>query len=364
MRIEYLDNTQQKEWNAFVAQQPSFALLQSWEWGEFKEKLGWKAIRIAVLEHGQFIAGAQILIKLLLTKFASIAYIPREPIDRWLDNNVAPQLFSELHRVAYLHRAIYLKIEPPLSYDPVIDHLLQQYHFRSSSYTNQPRATIIVNLNPDLDVILRHMRPTTKQYIKSSSEKGASIHVGNFDDLSSFYNLMKVTSKREHFPERMRIYYEHEWQSFASNNQTVLLMATYQDQLLAVHMAYRFGDHAAYFHGGSIFDTAKLHPNHLLVWEAIKWAKEQDCCTYDLWGVPDEVGQAAYEGLKLPITNRTDNLWGVYLSKSGFSKNVVYYMSAYDYIYNPLIYKLTTNRLLNVDIIDRFSVMMDSIAHS
>jgi lipid II:glycine glycyltransferase (peptidoglycan interpeptide bridge formation enzyme) len=144
----------------------------------------------------------------------------------------------------------------------------------------------------------------------------------------------------------------------------VLLIASYQDKLLAVHMAYRFGEHAAFFHGGSNIDTAKLHPNHLLVWEAIKWAKEQNCCTYDLWGIPDEVGQASYEGLKLPISNRTDNLWGVYQFKSGYSKNVAYYIGAYDYVYNPPIYKLITNRFFNLNTMDRFSVMLDSFTYS
>ena len=41
------------EWNALVAGDPSFALLQSWEWGEFKERLGWKPFRIAAEVDGR-----------------------------------------------------------------------------------------------------------------------------------------------------------------------------------------------------------------------------------------------------------------------------------------------------------------------
>lgn len=299
------------------------------------------------------------LIKSLPSKLASVAYVPRGPIGNWLGKEMTFQLLSELHRVARLHRVIFLKIEPPLFYDTAIDQMLQQHHFRPSSYTNQPRATLIIDLNPSLDDILLHMRSTTKQRIKSSTGKGLSIRVGGIDDLRSFYNLMKVTSKRAHFPSRTRGYYEQEWQSFASNKQNVLLMASYQDQLLAVHMAYCFGDHAAYLHGGSVINSARLHPNHLLVWEAIKWAKEHGCRTYDLWGIPDEVGQTVSLGNELPPLNRSDGLWGVYQFKSGFSKNVAYYTGAYDYVYNPLFYALITNRLFNSGVIDRFSVMLD-----
>jgi lipid II:glycine glycyltransferase (peptidoglycan interpeptide bridge formation enzyme) len=147
-----------------------------------------------------------------------------------------------------------------------------------------------------LDDILLQMRKRTREYIKYSARKGVAIRVGSRDDLPGFCSLMRITGRRGHFPARARLYYEQEWQAFADNKQNALLMATYQDQLLAVHMAYCFGDRAAYFHGGSSNDHAELRPNYLLVWEAIKWAKEQGCRTYDLWGIPDEVGQVVSEG--------------------------------------------------------------------
>lgn len=362
MPIKHVTFDQWEEWNAFAVREPSFALLQSWEWGEFKEKLGWKVFRIAVQEQGRIIAGAQMLIKPLPLGGVSIAYIPRGPIGNWLDKQIAPQLLSELHQVARLHKAIYLKIEPPILYNPAIDQILQHHHFYPSSFTNQPRATIIMDLRPSLDDILRQMRKTTRQSIKYSTHKGVSIREGCLHDLPTFYDLMRITGRRQRFTSRTRTYYEQEWRSFASTRQNVLLKAAYQDRLLAMHMAYSFGDRAAYFHGGSLIDHAKLYPNHLLVWEAIKWAKERGSITYDLWGIPDEVGQFAYERKELPRSNRKDGLWGVFRFKSGFSKNVVYYLGAYDYIYNPILYMLLTNRLINMETMDRFSALMDTSA--
>lgn len=350
------------EWNAFASREPSFSLLQSWEWGEFKEKLGWKVFRIAVQDQGQIIAGAQMLIKPMIANFISVAYIPRGPIGNWQDKRITPLLFSELRRVASVHKAIFLKIEPPQLYDPFIDQMLQVNQFHPSIHTNQPRATIIINLDTSLDEIFQQFRPTTKQRIKCSAEKGVVIRVGGIDDFPSFYEMMRITGKREGFPSRTRNYYENEWLSFAGNKHCVLLMATYQDELLAVHMGYRFSNHAAFFHGGSKFDSAKLHPNHLLVWEGVKWAKEQGCKTYDLWGIPAEVGQIVSQGNVPPKSDRTDGLWGVYQFKRGFSKNIVYYMGAYDYALNPLIYKMITSKLLNIDAMDRFSVMIDTFA--
>ena len=46
-------------------------------------------------------------------------------------------------------------------------------------------------------------------------------------------------------------------------------------------------------------------PNHLLQWEAIRWAKAQGCKAYDFWGAPDEFVES-------------DRMWGVWRFKEGF----------------------------------------------
>lgn len=360
MKINLLPDDEREDWNNFAAKEPSFALIQSWEWGEFKEKLGWKAFRLAVKEQNRIIAGAQLLIKPLPLNFASIAYIPRGPIGNWLDKQIVTQLLSELHRISHLHKAIFLHIEPTSLFDPGMDQTFQGIRFRPSSYTNQPRATIILNLESDLTDILKQMRKRTREYIMYSSRHGVTIRRGERKDVLALYELMQATGKRSHFPPRSLEYYEQEWHTFAESKQSVLFLAYFQDQLLAAHMASCFGEHAAYIHGGSINGFEHLRPNYLLVWEAIKWAKEMGCQTYDLWGIPEEIGQVISEGKELPVSDRTDGLWGVYRFKSGFSKNIVYYTGAHDYIYNPLLYRLITNRLINIETLDRLSVMFDS----
>jgi lipid II:glycine glycyltransferase (peptidoglycan interpeptide bridge formation enzyme) len=140
-------------------------------------------------------------------------------------------------------------------------------------------------------------------------------------------------------------------------------MAYLDKQLLAVRTAYRFGRHAAEFHAGSIEHSPDLHPNYLLVWEAIRWAKSQGCSTYDLWGIPNEIGKMMKDGDNNPIIDRTDGLWGVYRFKSGFSRNIVSYAGAYDYVFNPHLYMLLTNRFMNADTVDRIMSWMDLLVH-
>ena len=70
-------------------------------------------------------------------------------------------------------------------------------------------------------------------------------------------------------------------------------------------------------------------PNHLLQWEAMRWAKAAGCETYDFWGAPDELTEA-------------DPMWGVWKFKEGFGGQVVRHIGAWDYAPSPLLYRLYT----------------------
>ena len=366
MQVTHIGDDRRDEWNAFVAQEPCFALLQSWEWGEFKEQLGWKAFRVAVERQGQIIAGAQMLIRPLPLEVASLAYVPRGPVGDWLDNEATLHLLlPALHQVARQHRAILLKIEPSLCNESSACQALQHYGFRASHYTNQPRATLILDLTTDLDDILRHMRKKTRQYIRSAVRQGVTVREGDQDDLPAFYDLMRMTGHRRHFPVRARDYYMHQWQTFAGKGQMVLLMAFHQDRLLSARTIFALGTHAAEFQAGASAEYQHLRPNYLLVWEAIKWAKAHGCHTYDLWGIPDEIGQAVHDGNDLPEREHSDGLWGVYQFKRGFSKNVVCYPSAYDQVYLWPLYRLVAKARLNTrSRLDRVAVGLDLLRRS
>lgn len=364
LQVCQIDGSHREQWNAFVARSPYFALMQSYEWGEFKERLGWKAIRLATKQRGQITAVAQLLIKPAPLGLFSVGYVPRGPLVDWADRTTTTALLDSLHSEAQRYRAIFVKIEPPLLNGPEAHRWLEQYGFRCSSYTNQPRATIILDLTHDLDDILKQMRKKTRQYITGAVRKGVTVRIGGREDLQAFYDLMRLTSRREGFSLHPRDYYENEWQIFTHSQQTVLLMAFYQDRLLAVRTAYYFGNHAAEFHAGSSGEYTNLHPSYVLVWEAIKWAKAHGCRTYDLWGIPEEVGQAVYDGQDPPVSDRIDGLWGVYRFKRGFSKNIVYYVGAYDYVYSPLLYALIMNKVLNMGRLDRIAAWMDSLGRT
>ena len=72
-----------------------------------------------------------------------------------------------------------------------------------------------------------------------------------------------------------------------------------------------------------------LMPNHLLQWEAMRWAKAQGCTVYDMWGAPD-------------VLDESDPMWGVYRFKEGFGGQFVRHIGAYDYPVSRLLYQFYT----------------------
>ena len=359
METYILDESERLEWNTFVAAEKSFALQQSWEWGEYKNQLGWKAARVAVKDGGRILAGAQVLIKPLPLHLASFAYVPRGPMGDWLEEPAVSLLMEAVHRVARRHRAVFLKIEPPLSDLPAECKRVERMGFRRSPRTNQPRATIMVDLNRTDEEILAGMHKNTRRKIKDAARKGMTTRVGTEEDFPEFYRLMQATGNRSGFPVRDRSHYLTEWKAFVADHHALLLLGYFQDRLLIADLVYGFGKHAAFFHQASSGELSQMNPNTFMVWQLIQWAKQQGYETFDLWGIPDEIGDLVAEGEDAPEFERTDGLWGVYKFKRGFSKRIVRYIGALDFVYQPLLYPLTANPLMDSGMLEQLSIWMD-----
>ena len=350
-----------ERWNAFIAQWPDLALLQSYEWGIFKQALGWKVIRLVVERKGEWVAGAQMLIKPLPLGLASIAYIPRGPLLHWEDEIAAQTLLSALHASARQHRAISLKIEPPARYSPETLQRLQSYGFRRSDFDNQPQCSMLIDLTPDDDTIFANMHKKTRYNVRYSARKGVVVREGTTADLDTFYHLLEFTAQQAGFAIRSREYYRQEWNALAPQGYLKLFLALYKGEVLAMRVPAVFGNRAATLHSGSFGVHRKLKANELLMWESLKWAKVQGCTTYDVWGIPGEIGAHQYLGQPLPKVQK-GGLWGVYYFKRGFGGDLVYYVGAYDFVYSRPLYWLMNTVMDRMGSLEKLAQIADRFA--
>lgn len=325
-------------WDNFVTSHPEFALMQSWEWGEFKKELGWKVLRYGVEQNGKLVAGAQVKVKYFGFNLIGVAYIARGPIMNWQDEETARMLFDAIHAKMRRKHIIFLKIEPALDWSPETVQTLRNFGFRESRFRNQPQCTTIIDLRPEETTILARMHKSNRKNIKRSQRDGIVIRMGDESDLPIALDLLKHTAERKHFSEQSLDYYQKEWKLLSRSGNYKIHLAEYSRKVIAMSMDVIFGDRCFALHSGSLDEFNHLKANDLLIWHVIQWAKLKGCVAYDLWGVPDEIGDYMKRGEEIPI-ERKDGLWGVYYFKRGFGGTLSNYVGAWDFVYSNLFFR-------------------------
>jgi len=311
----------ESQWDDFVCSRPEAHLLQSAAWGETKAAFGWQPARVCAGS-----TGAQILFRRLPLGF-TIAYLPRGPIGLdWAG------LWPEVHALCRRMRAIFLKVEPDL-WEPDAPAMDRMPGFIPADPI-QPRSTVLISLDGGEEYWLARMKQKTRYNIRLAERKG--VQVRESTDTAAFYRLMQLTGERDGFGIHSQAYYQKALDTFRPRGQAALMMAYYEDQPLAGLMVFAHGERAYYLYGASSDAERNRMPTYLLQFEAMRWAAAKGCRSYDLYGIPD----GDEEELERSFTERNDGLWGVYRFKRGFGGQVARSVGAWDYVYQPLLYRL------------------------
>ena len=292
--------TNRNQWDTFLTSHPDVHLLQTSDWGEFKEKFGWSPYYI--LSKG---SGAQILFKRLPFGY-SIAYIPKGPIGHnW------GEVLNETISLCQKKRAIILFVEPD-AWEEDLKNGYLEHGFNPSQINIQPRRTLTLSLLGNESDWLAKMKQKTRYNIRLAQK--SEITIEQSSDVNLFNKLMNVTGNRDNFGVHSSDYYQLVFNQFSRGERCCLLIASYQKTPLAGLMVFRQGYRAWYFYGASNNLERQRMPAYLLQWEAMRWSAAKGCTEYDLWGVPDETEDV----LESKFTTRSDGLWGVYRFKRGF----------------------------------------------
>ncbi len=310
-------------WDALLSGEDG-DLLQSWLWGEFKQRHGWATERV-LAENGTGTALAQILFR--KRGPFTIAYMPRGPV-LGPDEGLATEMLSAIDAVCAKHRAILLVIEPhkqlPSSW------LTVDGAFAPGPASFQTSRTVKVDL-VDNAPLLAQMRKDTRYNITYAQRKGVRIEhvVANTTNLDVFYRLLGETAERNGFGIHSRAYYEDFLACFGE--RAVLLFSHAQDVVTAGLIAARFGSEARSMYAGSAGAHRGRGDSALLRFVAMQWARELGCARYDLGGIAPAPRPGA------PGPHPGSALEGVDTFKTGFGGSIVSYPQPVERRYRPQI---------------------------
>ena len=308
-------------------------LLQSCRWGEFKQRHGWKAHRI-LANDPTGTAMAQVLYR--FRGPLSLGYVPRGPVISGEPAILWPLLLEKIDTSARQNRAIMTLIElnVPLGLE---DPSRKAGVFRGSEHV-LPRRTVKVPLTDD-DSILSQMHQKTRYNIRLAQRRGVVIerHLGGADAVDAFYRLMQDTAERNEFGIHSLAYYQDFLNLFG--DEAVLMFAKVENGAIASALiAARFGREAIYMYGASSTRHRAHGAAFLLQFEAMRWARESGCKTYDLWGIPEHDPESVRSEDESSIAGTRGSDWrGLHRFKTGFGGEVVSYPTVLERHHLPLL---------------------------
>jgi len=352
-----------QSWNELIASLPLAHLLQTWEWSQVKAKYGWQAMPFVWQDGmGKPVAAAMVLKRGIpvggFAKKMCVLYIPKGPLMDWADAALCACVLDDLYAFAKRQGAIFIKLDPDVVLGTGVPGAEEAIEFKDGQAARselerrgwkfsqdqiQFRNTVLIDLAPSEDELLRRMKQKTRYNIRLAQKKGVTVRVGTVDDLPLLYRMYAETSVRDGFLIREEGYYQTVWHSFMGVSPSASTLQPFTESLIAevdgepvgaVSMFYFVGQ-AIYLFGMSRETAREKMPNYLLQWEAMRRAKALGCKIYNLWGAPDEF-------------NESDGLWGVFRFKEGLGGTVSRTIGAWDFTPNPMLYKMYTEVLPRV----------------
>jgi peptidoglycan pentaglycine glycine transferase (the first glycine) len=323
------------EWNAALAHLPHPHVLQTWEWGAFKSRYGWQPTRYLWLEDDRPRAAASVLTRRLDRWRSAVMYVPKGPVLDYGDIALLEETLGDLENAAQRERTLFVKIDPDVSADDAtgkaVVEALRGRGWRASGEQIQFRSTILLDLRRDPDELLAAMKSKWRYNVRLAARKGVTVRRGTSADLPLLYDMYAETASRDGFVTRPRDYYRDAWGAFIEAGLAQPLIAEVKGEAVGMVLIFHFppasdvppglradAGRAWYMYGASRAIHREKMPNHAMQWEAMQWAREQGCATYDLWGAPD-------------VLDESDPLWGVYRFKQGFGGEFVRHIGAWDF---------------------------------
>jgi lipid II:glycine glycyltransferase (peptidoglycan interpeptide bridge formation enzyme) len=269
----------------------------------------------------------------------SIQYIPRGPLLDWENTQLVQDVLEDIENYSQEKKVIFTKIDPEVlcgggfesenfnklyTGDLQIKNRLLQRKWNYSASQIQFENTVWIDLVQSEEQIQSKMKQKTRYNIRLSDKKGVKIRVATQNEFEKVYQLYAETSLRDNFVIRSKEYYLHLWKTFSEKNICEVLIAEYEDTIIAGLILYYFGDKAYYVYGMSANVHRNLMPTYLLQWEAILRAKQRGKKIYDLWGAPTNLLES-------------DPMWGVYKFKLGLGGELVQTIGAWDFSSRKLL---------------------------
>ncbi|MGA3083384.1 MAG: peptidoglycan bridge formation glycyltransferase FemA/FemB family protein [Thermodesulfobacteriota bacterium] len=147
--------------------------------------------------------------------------------------------------------------------------------------------TLTIDLQKPQEEIFKGLRKDSRWRVKQSKKIGVSVKPAQSrEELESFYQLLTKMSRKKGMTIPSHFFFLKLWERVLKESGLgILLLSHYEGRLLSGVIITIHGQRAVYSWGASETEhLEKVSKNHLVLWEAILWAKGQGCMLFDMGG--------------------------------------------------------------------------------
>jgi lipid II:glycine glycyltransferase (peptidoglycan interpeptide bridge formation enzyme) len=294
-----------QEWNSQVDHP-----LQSYEWGEFRELTGVKVVRES---------GLQITIHRVPRTQFSVGYLPKGPLP-------TPEQVAILHKVAKEHNCLFIKVEPKVEKNDAPTDLATLGFVPGRSLFTP--FNFVLDVTPSIEELSAAFKQKTRYNIRVAEKRGVTVEIDNSEAaFEKYLSLTEETTKRQGFYAHSREYHKKMWSILHPAGIAQLLVAKYNGEIITTWVLFKFNDTLYYPYGASTREHREVMANNLVMFTAIKLAKDWGLKYLDMWGA---LG---------PEPDSKDPWFGFHTFKSGYGARHVEYVGTWDYVAKPWLYK-------------------------
>lgn len=297
--------------------------LQSFEWGEFREKTGAEILRLGRTKRRRLVETAQVTIHKIPHLPWKIGYWPKGVMP-------SKEMVEEVKKQARKRGALMVKLEPNVVRGQTSELRIQRMRKQFGLVKGRAlftRWSFWLDLSKTEEELLTGMKQKTRYNTRLAEKKGVAIVEDNSEAaFNEYWFLTEETTKRQGFYSHTRKYHQLMFETLVSTEIAHLFKAVYQGKTLVTWIVFVFNGVLYYPYGASTREDRDVFASNLMMWEMIKYGKKNDCRLFDMWGSPG------------PNPKPSDPWAGFHRFKEGYGAKLVEFVGTYDLVTNPLLY--------------------------
>lgn len=321
MVLHEIDEKEKESYNAVVSHP-----LQSFEWGEFREKTGVKVIRKGIYKEEKLISGFQLTIhKIPRTPF-TIGYLPKGEMP-------TKEMIEALRQIGKKEKCIFIQLEPNVIGSKEQEKTIKHLGLAHAAHPLFTKYTFVLDLTKSEEELLKNMHPKGRYNIKVAKKHSVQVIEDNSQEaFEKYWELTEETTKRQKFYAHTKLYHRYQWETFSHVHTTKyltshLLTAQYEGKILTTMLFFVFHDTLYYPYGASSNEHRNVMHSNLAMWEGIQFGRKLGLKKFDMWGAmsadPDQ----------------SDPWFGFHNFKQKFGPKHVEFVGSFDLVINPAFYQ-------------------------